>query len=159
LRRYFDNETPEEREARIKKTTEAAGRPEARAKKSAANHRRYANETPEERAARVEPMAARNRARAQTEEWREAHAARCRTPEARAKTSASQLKLCEDPAERTRRSVNTGSWWANATEERRTARVAAAVEGRRRAKAERERVKREVGMTFLALVAAKYAQA
>lgn len=154
LRRYFDNETPEARDARIEKTKEAARHDKTRAKKSAANFRRYANETPEERAARVEQLTERMRALARTEEWREAHAARCRTPEARAKTSAAQRKLCEDPAELEKRSAVQLKRYANETPERKEARCRAISEGCRRAKAERERVKREVALIVLALVAA-----
>lgn len=70
--------------------------------------------------------------------------------------SASQRRRYEDPAERAKVAERSRLGWANATPEQRAARIVAQQEGRRRAKAKRERVRQETAMLFLALVLNKY---
>lgn len=122
-------------------TAEACRRPERCAKLSATHRARYDDPTEreltgertqlvwdsysdEERAARVEGIAKKNRELAKDPAWLEANAAGVRS---RAKDPA-WIEAC---------SAGQTSWWANATEEKKAARIAASVEGKRRAKAER----------------------
>ncbi|QDU67326.1 hypothetical protein [Engelhardtia mirabilis] len=130
---------------------------EGRARNSAGNLKRYANETPKQRAARIEKATERNRALAQDPAWLEKNAAAVRRPETRAKLSASERKLCEDPAERERRSARQLKRYANETPDQKAARRQAISEGRQRAKAERARVQREVQWILAALLLNKYA--
>lgn len=151
IRRQYLNMTPEQRAVRTVATAEASRTPEARARNRCAQLKRF------ERPAELEAQTERNREVA-------------RRPEVKAKQSVNGRKRFEDPAERARaraaalrpevwarNSAGKKSYWASLTPERRAAYVASHAEGRRRAKAERERVAREVGLIVLALVAAEAA--
>ncbi len=117
-------------------TTEAAGRPEVREKKRANAKTQWASMSDEERAAFVEKATAS-----------------LRTPEGKAARSEVSKRTWERLSEEQRAAQR--SYWAAMTSKERSA------EMRRRHSVAREnkRVKREVGMVFLALVAAKYGDA
>lgn len=134
------------------KVADANRCPENRAKNSEGQRRRYARMTPEQRAARFEKAAESCRALARDPAWLAKNAAAVRRPETRAKLSAAQRKLCEDPAERKRRSARQLKRYANETPDQKAARRQAISEGRQRAKAERARVQREVQTILLALL-------
>jgi len=111
----------------------------ARAKTGAASKEAWANASPEQRAARIERVAKKSRRLA-------------KDPTFRQKLSEATVRRYQDRSQRARSGVAAKSVWDKATPEQRAARVAAAAEGQRRARANRERVKREVALIFFALI-------
>lgn len=89
---------------------------------------------PERKARHAEATTAANRNLAQSPKWLAANAASHRTPKAKARNRelakdpewlAANAGAARQPARRAKVSANTTSWWANATDEQKAARVAA----------------------------------
>lgn len=165
-------EDPTRRE-QLRAMQEASQTPEAREKRSAGNRRRYQRETADERADRIEKAtersrklakdpawldanAAANRAKAQDLAWLEATTARNRAQARDLAWLEANAAAAGRPETRRKKSASGKRRFAAMTDDERAAHAEATREGIRRAKAERERIRRETTIIFLALVAAQY---